>query len=374
VSALASYDLEMDRSGDHARDVQYAQDAVNRTQFNYSHTNTAPWMRHPMARVAFQFKKYGVGMYQLLGEQMGIAIRNTNPGDRAAAIKTLSYTLGMHVLMAGAMGLPTEPIKLAVMAANGLGITDWGWGDVQDAQRNALADLFGQKAGEIIARGLPHAAGIDLSSRMGLDSLMGPFGEPRSNDAQDWKAYAFDNLSGAPVGLVADWAKGIGDLASGDFTRAAERLVPLKVLSDSIKSYRTLTEGSVSERTGKQVMSPYTLGEAATRAIGFGPSRESESFERSGSYYRQQTHLEDTRSQFQKDWVAATPAAKGRIWQNVVKWNKSVAPEARLSIKDMRSYQKRLENDKKDTVEGIRAKKREKTMLKNIDKNYDFRP
>jgi hypothetical protein len=374
VSALAAYRLEMQRSGDQARAIQFAHDTINRTQFNYSHTNAAPWMASPLGRVAFQFKKYGVGMYQLLGEQMGMAIRNENPGDRAKAIRTLSYTLAMHGLMAGAMGLPVEPLKMAVLAANTLGVTDWTWKDVEAAEREALVDLFGKGAGELIARGAPHALGIDLSSRVGLDTLLGPFGEPRSDAPADIKAFLLDNMAGAPVGLLGDWYKGASHLAAGEFERAAEKMIPLKVVSDSLKAYRQMTEGTVSLTSGKQVMSPYSVREAATRAFGFAPARESESFERSGIYYKRQQAQEDARTQFQKEWTSATPAAKGRIWREVVKWNKGVAPEARLTIKDMRSYQKRLERDKKDTIEGIRAKKREKTLLQNVDKNYDFLP
>lgn len=374
VSALAAYRLEMSRSGDQARAVQFAHDTVNRTQFNYSHTNTAPWMRSPLARMAFQFKKYGVGMYQLLGEQVGMAIRNENPGDRATAIRTLSYTIAMHGLMAGAMGLPVEPLKLTVMAANAMGVTDWTWKDVEAAEREALVDLFGQGAGEIIARGAPRALGIDLSSRVGLDSLLGPFGEPKSDDKGDIKAFLFDNAAGAPVGLVGDWFSGASHLMAGEFGRAAEKMIPLKAAADSLKAYRQLTEGTISPNSGKQVMSPYSAGEAIIRSLGFSPARESESFERSGIYYKRQQAQEDARTEFQKEWVAATPAAKGRLWREVVKWNKTVAPEARLTITDMRSYQKRLERDKKETVEGIRAKKREQTLIRNIDKNYDFLP
>lgn len=374
VSALAAYRLEMERSNNHARAVQFAQDTVNMTQFNYSTTNSAPWMRNPVMRLALQFKKYGLGMYQMLGEQAAIAVRNENPGDRARAIKSLSYTLGMHALMAGTMGLPTEPIKLAVTAANGLGLTDWSWGDVEDAQRQATADLFGKEFGEIVSRGIPRAAGIDLSSRMGLDTLMGPFGEPRSNEAQDYKAWAWDALSGAPAGLVADWGGGIAAAANGDFLRAAEKIVPVKMVADSIKAYRVFTEGNVSARTGKQTMSPYSPLEAVTKAVGFTPAREAESYAANSTFYRQQGNLEDRRREFQKEWVGATGAARGRLWREVQKFNRSVAPEARLSISDMRNYQKKMERDLKNTREGINAKRREKTLQKRTEKTYDYIP
>jgi hypothetical protein len=372
VSAIAAYRLEMARSGDQARAIQFAQDTVNLTQFNYSASNTAPFMNHPVLRLALQFKKYGLSMYQLLGEQVAMAVRNENPGDRARALKSLSYTIGMHVLVAGAMGLPTEPIRLVVTAANGLGVIDWNWGDIETAQREAMADMFGKQFGEIVSRGLPRAAGIDLSSRMGIDTLMGPFGEPRSNEAQDWKAYVWDTVAGAPAGLVADWAKGINDLAQGDLVRAAERLIPVKALSDSIKAYRTYTEGSVSEKTGKQVMEPYSVGEAALRAFGFTPAREAEGFERSAAFYRGRDKLNDIRTQFQREWVEANGAARGRLWREIQKWNRGQPVDARLSLSELRGYQKRLQRDMKETKEGIRARRREQHILDRAERTYDF--
>lgn len=372
VSALAAYRLEMERSGNDARAVQFAQDAINLTQFNYSASNSSPFMNHPMLRLVLQFKKYGISMYQFLGEQAAIAIRNEAPGDRAQAVKALSYTIGMHVLMAGAMGLPTEPIKLMVMAANGLGLVGWSWEDVEEAQREALADLLGKQVGEIASRGIPRAFGIDLSSRMGIDTLMGPFGEPRSNEAQDWKAYMWDFVSGAPAGLVTDWAKGVNDLAQGEVVRAAERLIPIKALSDSIKAYRTATEGTVSERSGKQVMSPYSATEAAFRALGFQPSREAESYERSGSFYRGRDQQKEVRGEFQREWVEANSAARGRIWRDIQKWNKSQPRDARISLDELRGYQRRMETDKKNTQEGIRARKREQHLLERTNSTYNF--
>jgi hypothetical protein len=374
VAALAAYRLEMDRSGDNARAVQFAQDTVNMTQFNYSASNSAPFMNHPVLRLALQFKKFGVNMYQFMGEQAAIAIRNENPGDRARAIKSLSYVIGMHVLMAGAMGLPTEPIKLMVLTANGLGITDWSWQDVEDAQREYTADLLGKRFGEIVSRGVPRALGVDLSSRMGIDTLMGPFGEPRSNEAQDWKAYMWDSVAGAPVGLITDWAKGINDLAEGDVVRAAERLVPIKAFADSVKAYRTFTEGNVSEKTGKQTMSPFSAGEAFTRAMGFAPSREAESYERSGMFYRGRNQQNEVKSQFQREWVEANGAARGRLWREIQKWNRDQPNDARITLSDLRGYQKRMKSDMKNTKEGIRARKNEQHLVDRAEDIFNYAP
>lgn len=374
VSALAAYRLEMQRSGDHARAVQFAQDTVNLTQFNYSSSNAAPYMNHPVLRLSLQFKKYGVGLYQFLGEQAAIAIRNENPGDRARALKSLTYTVGMHVLMAGAMGLPTEPIRMMVTVANGLGLVGWSWSDVEDAQREMTARLLGKDFGELVSRGVPRALGIDLSSRMGLDSLMGPFGEPRSNEAQDWKAYVWDTVSGAPAGLVADWARGVNSLAKGDFVKAAERLVPIKAAADSIKAYRMMTEGNVSERSGKQTLSPYNFGEAAVRSLGFQPAREAEAYERANSFYNKRDKETEIRRDFQRQWVEASGAARGRLWREIQKWNRGQPIGAKLSLSDLRAYQTRMRNDMKETKEGIRARRREQHIFDRAEGIYNYLP
>ncbi len=372
VTAVAAYRLEMERSGDVARATQFAQDTVNLTQFNYSTTNASPFVNHPVFRLSLQFKKYGVGMYQLMGEQAAIAWRNENPGDRAKAIKALSYTIGMHVLMAGAMGLPTEPIKLIVTAANGLGVTDWSWGDVENAQREAMSDLFGKQFGEVLSRGVPRLAGIDLSTRVGLDSLMGPFGEPRSNEAQDWKAYMWDLVGGAPAGLVGDWGRGLSQLAQGDVVRAAEYLIPVKTISDSIKAYRTFTEGTVSVNTGKQTMTPYSLPEALTRGLGFTPAREAETFSRQSAYYRGEEKANERRKDFQREWVESNGAARGRLWKEITKWNRSQPVDARLTLGELRGYQKRMKSDMLKAKDGIKANKRTQYLLNRADETYNY--
>jgi hypothetical protein len=182
----------------------------------------------------------------------------------------------------------------------------------------------------------------------------------------------WDTVAGAPAGLVTDWAKGINDLAEGDVVRAAERLIPIKAFSDSIKAYRTMTEGTISEKSGKKVMSPYSATEAAFRAFGFQPSREAESYERSSSFYRGRDQQKDARSEFQREWVEANGAARGRIWRDIQKWNRGQPQDARISLSELRGYQKRMKTDMKNTKEGIRARRREQHLLDRADATYNF--
>jgi len=141
-----------------------------------------------------------------------------------------------------------------------------------------------------------------------------------------------------------------------------------------VKAYRTMTEGSVSERTGRQVMSPYSVGEAFIRAAGFAPAREAEGFERSSAFYRGRDKQEEVRSSFMREWADASGAARGRIWRDIRKWNRSQPPEVRISLSDLRRYHQRLKNDLKQTKEGIRARRREQHLVDRAEGVYNYQP
>jgi hypothetical protein len=106
-------------------------------------------------------------MYHLIGDNIGRAFKNESPEDRMEAIKTLVGLTATHVAMAGALGLPTEPFKYLLMGAQAAGLTSVGWGDVEDKVRQTASNYFGKTGGEILTRGLPRLAGVDLSSRVG---------------------------------------------------------------------------------------------------------------------------------------------------------------------------------------------------------------
>lgn len=374
VVGLAAFRLEMARSGDVARATRFAQDTINLTQFNYSASNTAPMFNRPLVRSLMQFKKYGMFTYQLLGEQLSKAIHNTEPGDRAQAIKAITYTLAMHGLMAGALGLPWEIPKAALNVMNALGFTDVSWADVEDVMRNEAADMFGKDVGEMMMRGVTRGIGLDLSSRLGMDTLVGPFGEPKTYEAQDMKAFMWDFISGAPVGMVSDMGKGIVDINQGDYMRGLQRLIPIKAVGDTLKAARIMQEGSVSETTGKQVMSPYTLPEAIMQAIGFVPERSAESFERSSAFYRAKNDAEARSNEFKRAWLDGNGASRGRLWTDIQKWNKGQPSEARISLSDLRRYERRVKKEMKETTEGIRTTKRDEHLARRVGQTYNYLP
>jgi hypothetical protein len=360
VTALASYRLERSRGATHEQAVQYSKDAVNSTQFNYSPTNSPALFNHPLLKIALQFKKYGQGMYQLMGTQIANAIRNEKPGDRAQAVKTLIGLAGTHMAVAGALGLPTEPFKYLLMSAHAFGLTSMTWGDVEHKIRQAAANAFGKTAGEVLTKGLPHLANIDLS-RAGLDSITS-FGEPRSTKETDVKTWLFDSLAGPVVSLGGDWIKGLNQIANGQFEKAAENLIPLKAASDTLRAYRQATEGKKSA-TGKQTMTPYSAYETGLRVAGFGSAREEETGAAAGVFYRNSARQKEERSSLVNTWVQAPPAGKAKAWAAIQKWNGQQPTEVKIAPKELTDKAKRDAKSSETSVRGITANKRDKRFL-----------
>lgn len=358
VTALATYRLERSKGASHESALQASTDAVNSTQFNYSPTNSPAVFNHPLLKIALQFKKYGQGMYQLIGTQIGDALRNAEPGDRARAIKTLVGIAATHTAMAGALGLPTEPFKYLVMAASP--VTGVAWSDVENEIRRQAAALFGKTAGEVVTRGLPRLLNLDLS-RMGLDSVTS-FGEPKGNKESDVKSWLFDSVSGPVVSLGGDYVKGISNIANGNFTKAAEQMIPLKAAADSIRAYRQYSEGKKTAG-GKQSSASYAPSEAALRVLGFGNAREAEEGAQRAAYYHQSQKAKDERSALTNSWVNADPSSKAKAWSAVQAYNRTAPAESKITAKELTDKARRDAKASKTSTLGISPTKRDKRFI-----------
>jgi hypothetical protein len=370
ATGLAAYRLEFAKTGDHAKSMRYAQETINNTHFLYSTTNRPALFNHPLAKLALQFKQYGQGMYHLIGMNIGRSLHGLTAAERAEAVKTLAGIAATHVALAGALGLPTEPFKYLLMGLKAAGVTSTGWDDVEDKARKIGAAMFGKLGGEVATKGLPRLLGIDLSSRVGLDSLTS-FGEPKTDKEADVKKWLFDTLAGAPVALVGDWVKGANALMTGDFTKAAEQMVPVKFAADSIRAYRQFTEGKKSATSQRETMSPYTPREAAMRALGFTPAREAETGAERSSFYGKQTKAKEERSALMAKWVVAKSADKRDAYAAVQKWNRSHPSQEEIKMSELESARKRRDTEDRSGVmqHGIRTTKRDRYLLENSPYN-----
>src|SRR6185437_9867882 len=173
--------------------------------------------------------------------------------------------------------------------------------------------------------------------------------------------------------LSVDYMKGAQALTSGDYTKAAELLIPLKMVSDGIGAFRKATEGKTSKR-GMQTMTPYSLPEAVVRTFGFTPAREAETNDAQSSYFSKTQRLTRSRSDLQQSWLKATPSERLRLWGQVEGWNKGRAPEERLTRADLDSYVRRRRNDERAgrITNGLRVTSRTRNIMDESRGTYNF--
>ena len=336
-SAVAAYRLEYAKSGDHDAAVRKAYEVVDQSQGDYAAANTARFMdprRYPLLSPMMTFRKYAQAVYALLIRQVLLATKGKDAETRRNAQKTLAMVLMAHASVAGMLGLPTEAFTLL------LGITAFLFGskepwDWELMMRQEAAKLFGKEAAEVLMRGLPRYVGVDLSGRLGLNSLLFMH-DLRDFEKKTANEYIGQLLTGAPGGMVLNavdsWQqinKAIGSDKTTDYTKAVEGMLP-KGFRDPLRAWRIAEEGLTTRRgeridEGRQT----TAGEVAIQALGFQPAAQAETYERRNAVQGLNRRLSSERSNLMMKWRQAEPASRAAIWQDIVEWNQKLEPGMR---------------------------------------------
>lgn len=361
VTTLAAYELEYKKNGgNHEAAMEYAYNVAHTTMGDYSAWNTAPVFNTKFGRLALQFKKFGHKMYYLLGK----TLQGTLARDPEAT-KQFVGLMVTHAMVAGALGLPIEPFKVALLAANAAGLTGFSDDDFENAVRRLAADVLGSKGGEIFAHGLPRALGIDTSSRQGLDSLM-TFGAPKSNKQADVKSWLFDTMAGAPVGYLMDQVAAAQALMKGDVTTALEKSVPIRAVTDVVKAVDGISGPKLNDdgRERRPAMTPY---QAAVRAVGFTPSTVTENYKKNIAFAKASKAQQKQRSDFMAAWVQASSGERLRLWGRIEQYNRTVPAEVKITRNALDSYAKRRGKEHEEKVNGLRAAKSTRHIAKELD-------
>jgi hypothetical protein len=354
VTGLTAYELEHAKNGgNHEAAQHYAYTTAHDTMGDYSNWNAAPAFNTGLGRFALQFKKFGQKTYNLLGNVMGGVIH----GD-PQAMKQFAGLMVTHGLVAGVLGLPTEPFKIALMAANALGVTGFTPDDYEYAVRQLAARVAGQKGGEIISKGLYRGLGVDVSSRFGLGDLL-THGQPRSQKDADIKSWLFDTMAGAPAGYLLDQVKAARALMQGDVPGFLEKASPIRSVGDIAKAGIGLA-GPKTSPAGTTTQEQFTPYQAFLRAIGFTPSATAEMGALRGTVARESMRSGQERSAIMKGWAGASGSDKVKAQRAVQDWNARHDVDEQISQKDLTNAAKRIDRQKKAEQHGVVITKRNK--------------
>jgi len=379
VMAVAAYRLAREKLGSdpnaHAKAIEKVAETLDHTMGTYDRWNAPPMFNHPLGRVALQFRKFGQRQYYLLAKMgHGMMI-----GDhKLENAKAMGWLMGTHFIMAGALGLPTEPVTMAVNMMNAMGLTDETSETLQNSFRETVAAAFGKEAGQFVSTGVPSLFGVDTSSRFGLNQLLGPFGAPKSRKADDLFVYFGKWLSGSGVGMSMDYLSGIGDIAAGNYGDAAYKLAPLKLAADSVKGYTNVMHGKVGP-SGRAAGDQWTPAEGIVQGFGFRPSRIAEANAAKSVIYGGNQSYAKQRTELSGRWVGAdNPDDKANAWAAVQRFNsQQTSANAKIQMGDLIKQERaakrsEMEARRAGLPAGARVSKRVPEVAKHAQATYNY--
>jgi len=260
-TAIAAYRLEYAKTKDAAKATQYAADILTDTHGDYTAFNAPRAFNTQWGKVALQFRKFQ--LIQIAFYTKLIRDAFTKPDERAAALKTLGYSLGHTAVFAGMMGLPGYAAISAILSA--FGDEDEPY-DLTAEMRKAL----GPEWADMIMRGAPTVVGMDLSGKIGAGNMLSimPFSDADLS-TNAGRAEAFGTLmGGAALGMSSRIIDGLGLILDGDYYKGVERVMP-KGVSDALKAGRQAAEG-MTRRNGDVVLPDSEIGAIDTVLTGLG--------------------------------------------------------------------------------------------------------
>jgi len=297
-SALAAYRL----SGGKA-DV--AADAIRATHGDYSQFNEPLFFsKVPGARVLLQFRKFQIIQLSLMARLIHQSFKG-NAEEKLVAQKSLAFLLGHVGVMAGGLGLPFMNL-IGPLVASALG----GAGDPDDEEyllRKALGD---KKLADLLLRGVPAWAGVNMSSRVGMQNMtsLAPFANKDVASREGFQERV-TALLGPWAGLGTKMADGVGLTLKGDVYKGVEQMLPNGV-SNMMRAYRQATEG-VTQRNNDLVMSPEEVQLLTTtmQALGLPTTQLTDRQRIQGNLIEFEKNFNAKASEIKKDYAEA--ARKG---------------------------------------------------------------
>lgn len=293
TAALAARDLH----GGVGQEVEeYAGRVVGNSMFEFSNWAVARKLGKtggfagPITPVVTQFMQWNIQLMEKLYSEGLDAFSRARPGESVEAGKQRRIEARRYLMahmtavtaLAGSLGLPFASVMAAVIErmVDSAGDDDEPY-DATASWRNFLSDTFGADVGEVLARGLPRAVGVDVSTRIGEADIL-PFSK-MLGDRRAWKDSIGDTLArgmGASPSMLLNVASGFSRIADGDTLGGLKEIVPV-ALKNPIETYRMTTQGYVDGRGNKLPLSPVASA-YLWQLMGFSPAAKAEYSEARG--------------------------------------------------------------------------------------------
>lgn len=364
VSSLAAYRLALAAGNSHEKAIDAAEDVVQETHFNYGSSNRPRFMQSNVAKVALLFKQYAVNMtfFWYRGAQQALA------GDREAQKKMAMVTV-MHLAFAGATGMIPEPIwpmlMWAVSTLGAAGDDDEPF-DAEVELRVFLAEVFGAKGGQAIAKGLGNAAGVDIHGRVGINSMW--YREPNKEmGGRDLFNHLITQVAGPVAGIAANQLYGLQLLGEGQTVRGVEYMLPT-FARNLVRAGRYSQEGATTLRG--DTLTDLNAAQIVAQAVGFTPAEMADRYEENNAKYNYMDHVAARRKQLMNRYYMATKSGDrqlaAEVKAQITAFNRKHGDQKitdktlKRSAKSRESYSKHMEN-------GVRVTPKQRGTVERLE-------
>jgi len=317
ATALTAYRISRKNQNDHAKAVEFAIRASDTTHVNYDPVVGARNMQTvfgsaPLAKIVFQFWKFQQGMAYLALSTLKDAYNHPDPAVKKQARDT---AIGMTLTLtstAGAFGLPFVGSALGLLTlVLGMFGDDDEDKDVPRMIKNWMHDYLPGPVEDYLTKGIWGLMdGPDPSARFSMGGLMNPLAFARFDDTQrgedtvkEIMFRVFGGATGASASAVLDGLTAVGD---GDYAKAGEKLLPLKLLRDLSKAYTLNTEGLTTGK-GEQRLDPndFSVADSLWQAMGIQPAKKTTYYDRQAAIQSQKQAVEGTRDKLLAKYAQA---------------------------------------------------------------------
>jgi hypothetical protein len=280
-----------------------ALDVINTTHGDYSFENASDIFRNPLGRVALQFQKFRMIVAGLYVRAFYNAFMDPSlsAAERRVARRVLMYTTGHAAIMGGLLGSPAAAIFALVY--NILSGDDEERGDLERDIRQAVGD---DTIANLLLRGVPSLAGVDMSGTLGLGNLLSvaPYAD-LPTDRDTYAQYVLSLTGPAIGGIGANVFDAVSLASDGNYYKGLEKLMP-RGIGNASRGFREQITGETSTR-GDVLTQPIDLNavEAVWSTIGLRPiTRANRQYARD-QFYKDEQFYQDRAADIKRAYVQA---------------------------------------------------------------------
>lgn len=345
ITFLAAYRMARKKAEPHDMAIETAAKLTWKIHFDYQNTSRPRIMQGDTAKVLFVFRNFNVNMLWRLFRDAHQAVKGGTKSERREALTQLAGTTGMMMLSAGIRG--TWLYGIAIVFATLL----FG-DDAEDDFKKAIVETLGSRLGGMALNGVPgHAAGVDISSRIGMPDLWFRSPDRELEGATEFDYWAMQVL-GAGVGALRNLWTGTSMIRDGHVERGAETIAP-KFVKDQMRALRYMSEGARTLK-GDAIMEEMDAAAAVKQSLGFTPAELAERYERNRSMKNREQRILDARTTILSDFDRVQRAGEdaAEVEARIAAFNEG-NPDYPITVKSVRQSMRSRQQMRDRKVGGV---------------------